>query len=90
MAAFKSLAQRLHMQVGMNTSHAESTYALIVRSEEKERSLLEIVLYTMSILSVVAAIFQFAVQPMNLPAASPKGATCLTCSAPASSDASHS
>ena len=77
------------MGVGMNTSHTESTYALIVRSEEKERSFLEVVLYTMFILSVVAAICQFAVQPVNLPAAGLQGPSCLTCSAPAVSEVFH-
>jgi hypothetical protein len=47
----------------------ESTYALLVRSEEEKRSLLEIIAYGLFILSVVAAIWQFASQPVNLPLA---------------------
>jgi len=45
----------------------ESTYALLVRSEEKERSLFEAIAYGLFILSAVAAIWQFAQQPVNLP-----------------------
>ena len=45
----------------------ESTYALLVRSEEKERSLFETIAYGLFILSAVAAIWQFAQQPVNLP-----------------------
>jgi hypothetical protein len=47
----------------------ESTYALLVRSEEKERSLFETIAYGLFILSAVAAIWQFAQQPINLPLA---------------------
>lgn len=45
----------------------ESTYALLVRSEDKERSLLETIAYGLFILSAVAAIWQFALQPVNFP-----------------------
>ena len=45
----------------------ESTYALLVRSEEKERSLFETVVYGLLILSAVAAIWQFAAQPVRIP-----------------------
>jgi hypothetical protein len=49
-------------------NHNQSTYALLVRSEEKSRGALETVLYSTCILSVVIAIWQFAHQPINLPA----------------------
>jgi len=49
-------------------NHQESTYALLVRSEEKTRNGLETLLYSTWILSVVAAIWQFAHQPVNIPA----------------------
>jgi hypothetical protein len=62
----------------MNTTHEESTYALLVRSEEKERGLLETVLYALFILSAVAAICQFAQQPVNVPAAGLQP-RCVTC-----------
>jgi hypothetical protein len=52
----------------MNNQH-ESTYALITRSEEKSRTILEIMLYAAFSLSTVIAICQFAQQPVKLPAA---------------------
>lgn len=48
---------------------SESTYALIVRSEEKSRSVLEVVLYACLILSAIFTIWQFANQPVVVPAA---------------------
>jgi len=56
----------------MNTSFTtnerfESTYALIVRSEEKQRSRLETLLYTLLIASVLAAVSQFGRQAVILP-----------------------
>ena len=45
----------------------ESTYALLVRSEEKERTFLETALCILCALSVIAAIWQFAHQPIALP-----------------------
>lgn len=45
----------------------ESTYALLVRSEEKSRNLLEMVVYPLLIAGVIIAIRQFVLQPMNLP-----------------------
>ena len=53
----------------MNNPHEESTYALIVRSEEKGKSALETVLYAFFIASAMFAIVQFAHQPVNVPAA---------------------
>jgi len=50
-----------------NKKTHESTYALLVRSEEKQRSLFETITYGIFILSSVAAIAQFALQPVNLP-----------------------
>ncbi len=42
----------------------ESTYALLVRSEDKKRALFETIVYGLVFLSAVAAILQFADQPM--------------------------
>ena len=42
----------------------ESTYALIVRSEEKERNLFEGAVYLVLILSAVVSIWQAAHQPV--------------------------
>ncbi|HEU5247903.1 MAG TPA: hypothetical protein VFU09_12515 [Candidatus Udaeobacter sp.] len=51
----------------MNTNF-ESTYALLVRSQEKSRTVLEMLVYAIFILSVVAMIWQFAQTPVNLSA----------------------
>ena len=45
----------------------ESTYALIVRSEEKERSIFEGAVYFAVVLSALFSIWQFATQPVDLP-----------------------
>jgi hypothetical protein len=47
----------------------ESTYALLVRSEEKGRGVLEAVLYVAFILSAVVLIWEFAHSSVSLPAA---------------------
>ena len=45
----------------------ESTYALLIRSEEKKRNVLEILVYALFILSAVSSIWQFAHQTVALP-----------------------
>ena len=45
----------------------ESTYALLVRSEEKNRTRLETLVYAILILSAVASIWQFAHQSVAFP-----------------------
>jgi len=45
----------------------ESTYALLVRSEEKERSMFEGAAYLVFILSAVFSIWNVAQQPIALP-----------------------
>ena len=52
-----------------STEGFESTYALIVRSEEKERSVFENVAYFVFILSVIFSIYQAARQPFTVPVA---------------------
>jgi len=47
----------------------ESNYALLVRSEEKGRGVLEAVLYVAFIVSAILVIWEFAQSPVNLPAA---------------------
>jgi len=44
-----------------------TTYALLAQSEEKGRSIMELAVYIMCILSVVVAIFQFIGQPVPDP-----------------------
>ena len=48
-------------------THTANTYDLIVGSEDKNRSLLETVIYVLFILSAVASILQFVVQPVVVP-----------------------
>ena len=43
----------------------ESTYALLVRSEDKKRALFETVLYGLVAVGVLVAILQFADQPVS-------------------------
>ena len=49
-------------------NHQESTYALLVRSEERSRNAFETVAYSTVLLSAVIAIWQFAQQPVRIPA----------------------
>ena len=49
-------------------NHQESTYALLVRSEERSRNAFETVAYSTVLLSVVIAIWQFALHPVKIPA----------------------
>ena len=46
----------------------ESNYALLVRSEEKGRGVLEILVYAIFFLSVVSSIWQFAETAMKISA----------------------
>lgn len=48
-----------------NNEIHESTYALLMRSENEKRSLLEVIAYGLFILSAIAAIWQLAHQPIN-------------------------
>jgi hypothetical protein len=45
----------------------KTTYALLMRSEEKGRDFLETAVYGFCVLSAVFAIWQFAQQPVALP-----------------------
>ena len=51
------------------TKQQESTYALLVRSEEKSRGVLEIILYALFIFSALVPLWQLAQQPVKVPAA---------------------
>src|SRR6266436_8054339 len=62
------------MTVGINqlnimNNQFESTYALLVRSEEKGRGGLETLVYAIFILCVILSIWQFAQSPIKIPAA---------------------
>jgi hypothetical protein len=45
----------------------QSTYTLLMRSEEKTRNIMEIALYALFALSALVSIWQFAHQPSSLP-----------------------
>ena len=47
-----------------NNNVEESTYALLVRSEDKKRALFETIFYGLVILSALVAILQFVDQPV--------------------------
>ncbi|PYJ72814.1 MAG: hypothetical protein DME75_03480 [Verrucomicrobia bacterium] len=67
--------RRLHHKKGgshiiMNNEY-ESTYTLLVRSEEKGRSIMETVVYALFGLSAIISIWQFVEQPNRLPIDAP-------------------
>lgn len=53
----------------LNNNQFESTYALLVRSEEKGRGVLEAVLYVAFIVSAILVIWGFARSPISIQAA---------------------
>ena len=76
------VACRLHKEIAstkktLMNNEFESTYALLVRSEEKGRGVLEIVLYAIFVLSVIAGICQFALTPVKISA--PGLEPCVAC-----------
>jgi hypothetical protein len=59
--------QEISMKTNQPSNNVEeSTYALLVRSEDKKRALFETVLYCLVALGVLVAILQFADQPVLL------------------------
>jgi hypothetical protein len=59
----------LFNQLALMKNHEESTYALLIRSEEKSRGVFETVAYTTVVFSAIFAIGQFAQHPVKIPAA---------------------
>src|SRR4029077_18452350 len=57
----------------------ESTYALLIRSEEKSRNALEVAIYPLLILGPLFAMWQFAQQPINIPPAGLDRGGCIAC-----------
>ena len=53
--------------ISTNPETFESTYALLVRSEEKQRSRLETLIYTLLIVSTTFAVAQFGRQAAMMP-----------------------
>ena len=67
------MAYGMHRSVGINQTNTmnnqfESAYALLVRSEEKGRGVLEILVYAIFILGVIVSIWQFAQTPVKISA----------------------
>jgi len=56
----------------------ESTYALLMRSEEKSRNLLEMVIYPLLIIGAIIAIWQFVLQAVALPSLDAKPGLSIT------------
>ncbi len=56
----------------------ESTYALLMRLEEKNRNLLEMVIYPLLIIGAMIAIWQFVLQAVELPSIDTKAALRVT------------
>ena len=59
------IPRRLHNKG--NNMNNESTYTLLVRSEDKSRSILEVGVFGLIALSALLAFFQFARQTESLP-----------------------
>jgi hypothetical protein len=57
----------------------ESTYSLLARSEEKSRNVFEIAIYPLLILGPLFALWQFARQPITIPADGLRGAGAIAC-----------
>jgi hypothetical protein len=62
-------------------NESQSTYALIVRSQEKGRGVLEALVYAVFILGVVLSIWQFAQTPLKIPTRGLE--PCVACDTPA-------
>ena len=60
----------------MNTE-SESTYRMLVRSQEKGRTLLEILVFVLCVFSIVVVIWQFA--QTSLETFEPGIAPCIAC-----------
>ncbi len=59
--------------------HTEYTSALLIRSEEKSRNVIEMAIYPSLILGAIIAIWQFMQQPVNIPAAGLHAGGCVAC-----------
>ena len=59
--------------IDQSQNQEESAYSLLIRSEEKSRNACELIMYPCLILGPLIAIWQFAQQPVYIPAAGLKG-----------------
>ncbi len=53
-------------QTTVQPVHEESAYQMLIASEEKERGLVEGFVYLLLVIATVAAIWQFAHQPVTI------------------------
>src|SRR5437879_12953581 len=68
-----------HTVAQSHNQHEESTYALLIRSEEKSRNVIDMAIYPLLILGAVIAIWQFAQQTVSIPAAGLDAVGCVAC-----------
>jgi hypothetical protein len=47
------------------SEHEETTYQLLIQSEEKERGLIEAIVYLLLVVATVTTIWQFSHEPVN-------------------------
>jgi len=62
---------RTRRRLKIMNNEAQSTYGLLVRSEEKGRGIMETVVYALFGLSAIISIWQFGAQPSPLPIDAP-------------------
>jgi len=72
--------QRAMKTISHNPEAFESTYALLVRSEEKQRSRFEMLVYTLLIVSTLFAVAQFGHQAAMMPPSIAHVATAVSAS----------
>ena len=68
---------RIRRRLKIMNNEAQSSYALLVRSEEKGRGIMETVVYALLGLSAIISIWQFGAQPSPLPINAPAPAPYL-------------
>jgi hypothetical protein len=68
---------RTRRRLKIMNNEAQSTYGLLVRSEDKGRGIMETVVYALFGLSAIISIWQFGAQPSPLPIDTPAQAPYL-------------
>jgi hypothetical protein len=65
--AAKASGRLAHRKELIMNNEIESTYTLLVRSEDRSRNMMEVGGFSLIALSALAAVWQFAHQPTSLP-----------------------
>ena len=73
--------QKAMKTISTNPQAFESTYALLVRSEEKQRSRFETLIYTLLIVSTTFAVAQFGRQAVMMPSSIAHASTIVSAAA---------